>query len=66
MSEKPKYTYEQLIEKMVRAKVKLEGSRRGHSDRCPVDYDPEGYSPCNCGASSHNSRVSDALDELKL
>jgi len=61
-----KYTYEQLIEKMVRAKIKLEGSRRGHSDSCPVEADPEGFAPCNCGASNHNGKISDALDELDL
>lgn len=60
------YTYEQLIEKMVRAKVKLQGSRRRHSDSCPLESDPEGYSPCRCGASEHNNNVSSALDELKL
>lgn len=61
-----RYTYEQLIEKMVRAKMKLEGSHRSHSDHCPVECDPEGYAPCSCGASSHNSRISDAISELKL
>ena len=60
------YTYEQLIEKIVRAKMKLEGGSKDHSDRCAVELDPEGYAPCSCGASSHNSSVQAAIDELKL
>lgn len=63
---KPKYTYEQLIEKIVRAKVSLEGSRRGHSDTCPVDYDSDYMGPCTCGASGHNGKIYNALEELKL
>jgi hypothetical protein len=62
----PKYTYEQLIEKLVRAKVKLEGTRRSHTDRCAVELDPEGFAPCSCGVSAHNSALEAALKELKL
>lgn len=60
------YTYEQLVEKIVRAKIKLEGQQRGHSDSCPVEADPEGFAPCNCGASSHNRKINNAIEELDL
>lgn len=63
---KQTYTYEQLVEKIVRAKVKLESSKANHSDCCPVESDPEGFAPCNCGASGINRRVQDAINELKL
>lgn len=62
----PKYTYEQLIEKLVKAKVTLEGSKRDHSSNCPVELDPEYMGPCKCGASSHNIKIYEALDALKL
>jgi coenzyme F420-reducing hydrogenase gamma subunit len=55
-----------LVEKIVRAKVKLEAARRRHSDRCPVDMDPEYMGPCTCGASSSNSAIDSALKELEL
>lgn len=51
---------------MVRAKVSLEGAWVGHSLSCPVDADPDYMGPCSCGASTHNNRVSNALDALKL
>ena len=60
------YTYEQLFEKLVRAKVYLENSRQGHSDFCPVECDPEGYSPCTCGAYTRNHAIDRALEALKL
>lgn len=55
-----------LIEKITRAKITLERAMRGHADSCPVEYDPEGYAPCNCGASAANGAVRDAIRELKL
>lgn len=55
-----------LIEKIVRAKVKLEGAKRGHSERCMVDMDPDYMGPCTCGASTSNSAIDAALDELNL
>ncbi len=61
-----KYTYEQLVEKIVRAKIKLENQRTGHSGNCAVELDPEGYAPCNCGASGHNRNITNALEELEL
>jgi hypothetical protein len=55
-----------LIEKIVRAKVKLEGSKRRHSERCMVDMDPDYMGPCTCGASETNSAIDSALEELEL
>jgi len=62
-----KYTYEQLIEKIIRAKIALEKAPRGrgHSNFCPME-DPESYAPCNCGASDANRPIQEALDALKL
>jgi hypothetical protein len=60
-----KYTYEQLVEKIVRAKVKLEDSSQSHRVSCPVE-DPESYAPCNCGASPVNFRIQAALKDLEL
>ncbi len=61
-----KYTYEQLIEKIVRAKVKLEGSRIRHGDRCMQELDPDYMGPCTCGASAHNNGIDKALSDLIL
>ena len=55
-----------LLEKIVRAKVKLESARRRHSDGCPVEYDPDYYGPCTCGASKTNAAIDAALHELEL
>ena len=55
-----------LIEKIVRAKVKLEGSRVSHKDSCSVESDPESYAPCNCGASKTNSAIDAVIKELNL
>ena len=51
-----------LFEKIVRAKVALEGARISHSSTCPADED---YGPCKCGASSTNAKINAALEELK-
>jgi hypothetical protein len=59
----PTYTYEQLIEKVVRAKVALEGTLQEHPLHCPV---AQGDGPCTCGADAHNARIQRALKELKL
>lgn len=55
-----------LIEKIVRAKVKLENVKVDHKDSCPVECDPEGYAPCSCGASATNSAVGSAIRELNI
>lgn len=69
----PKYTYEQLVEKIARARMMLEMKRpkhQSHSDRCMVELDPEYYGPCTCGATSSNSQLDgmfdDVIDELRL
>jgi len=54
-----------LIEKIVRAKVQLEGAHTGHKSMCPAD-DDTGYGACTCGASAQNSKVQAALRELDL
>lgn len=63
--EKRSYTYEQLLEKIVRAKVRLEASRRPHHDRCMSEMDPYG-ADCDCGATEHNASLASALEELEL
>lgn len=61
-----KYTYEQLVEKIVRARIHLEQARQAaHSRSCPVE-DSESYAPCNCGASAKIRVIDNALDALKL
>lgn len=54
-----------LIEKIVRAKVHLEGVRASHSRGCAIE-DETGHAPCNCGAASSNAKVDAALKELRL
>ena len=61
-----KYTVEELIEKIVRAKIKIEAiPEKSHGVRCPYE-DPESYAPCTCGASDYNAIILGALKELKL
>ena len=55
-----------LIEKIVRAKVRLESAKRRHSERCMVDMDPDYMGPCTCGAESSNAAIDAALKELEL
>lgn len=55
-----------LIEKIIRAKVELEGALRPHSDSCPIDMDPYYMGPCKCGATTSNNRIAAALRELDL
>lgn len=59
-------TTAKLIEKMARAKIRLENSKVNHRGSCPVESDPEGYAPCNCGASTTNSTIDSAIKELSL
>ena len=62
----PKYTYEQLLEKIVRAKVHLEGRTVAHKATCASE-DLTGHPcPCNCGADDANRPVERALEALKL
>jgi len=59
-------TIMELLEKIVRAKVRLEQMKRPHSERCIVELDPDSTAPCDCGASQHNASVTAALKELSL
>jgi len=54
-----------LVEKMARAKMRLEGHRRQHADHCPTE-DPESLAPCNCGASDTNDTIDKAIKELSF
>lgn len=55
----------QLIEKIVRAKVHLEGARKNHTDACPAE-DPHMAGRCMCGADVTNASITKALRELRL
>ena len=62
----PKYTYEQLLEKIVRAKIMLEAIPRArHTNFCPIEDDTS-YAPCNCGASDRHRPIEDAIRALAL
>lgn len=62
----PKYTYEQLLEKIVRAKIHLEGRSVPHKMSCPAE-DLTGHpARCTCGADEANAPVERALAALKL
>jgi len=55
------YTYEQLIAKIVRAKIALERvPAPSHANTCPIE-DPGSYAPCRCRAGT----TSRALDEVR-
>ena len=56
----------QLIEKIARAKMRLEGMTKGHSSNCPVDMDPDYMGPCTCGASEVNAGLKAAIKELSF
>lgn len=55
-------------EKMIRAKILLEETlkKKRCSDRCITELDPEGYAPCNCGASSARSSLQEAIKLLSI
>ncbi|HBI26016.1 TPA: hypothetical protein DDX30_04495 [Candidatus Wolfebacteria bacterium] len=55
-----------LIEKMVRAKVAIEGINTKHSPNCMVDLDPDYHGPCTCGAAQTHTQVSTALKALSF
>jgi hypothetical protein len=61
------YTYEQLIEKIVTAKVllkKMKPKQRNHPDTCPVE-DPHMAGLCTCGADKFNNEVYEQFDEIE-
>lgn len=63
-------TQTQLIEDVVRAKVLLEEllpPPRAHAfPSCPVESDPEGYAPCNCGADAFNKKREQVFKLLSI
>lgn len=62
-------TVEQLIVRMTEAKMLIQQVQReagGHSNRCAVELDPEGYAPCSCGASGRNSKIDEAIKKLSF
>jgi hypothetical protein len=54
----------EMGKKLGRAEAALKSARRGHSSSCAVEMDPEGYTPCNCGATLANVAIDKALSEL--
>lgn len=62
-----KYTYEQLMEKIIRAKIHLEKApRTQHSNLCSYEDITGHPAPCTCGAASKNAHVESALEALRL
>jgi hypothetical protein len=61
---KQQCTYEQLLEKIIRVKIKLETCKVIHHKSCLFELDPD--SACSCGAFQHNQSIESALRELKL
>lgn len=53
-----------LLEKIIRAKIALEGAHKSHT--CMIDLDPDYMGPCKCSAGEHNAKIDRALDALKL
>ena len=51
---------------MTRAKIRLENAKMSHRNSCPVETDPEGFAPCNCGASNTNYAIESAIQDLSL
>ncbi len=54
----------ELIEKIARTKMRLEGLKRSHPDHCPVN-DPHMAGDCTCGADEHNSKIVEILTDLE-
>lgn len=61
-----KFGRDQLVQKIVRAQVKLESMLLKHKDSCAIETDPIGFASCSCGANNHNSKVRTVLAELSL
>ena len=60
------YTNVQLMEKIIRAKIALEGSIVPCKMSCPAE-DMTGHpAACTCGAEAANTRIREALRALKL
>lgn len=61
-----KYTYEQLMEKILRAKIEIERLPKKSHVMCPADDDTGYPAACRCGADDHNKPIENALRQLKL
>lgn len=62
-------TVEQLIVRMTEAKMLLKDVWRelgGHGNFCPVEADPEGFAPCNCGFASKGRKLDEAIEKLSF
>lgn len=55
-----------LMEKIIRAKVRLESMVTGHSDNCMIELDQDYTGPCTCGAGVRDSQIKAAIKELTL
>ena len=56
-----------LIEKMVRATVKLEGIKLLHKDTCPLSFrDVESDDECNCGAREIKNTIQETIKDLSI
>ena len=55
----------ELGRRLGKAESELEKAKTSHADRCAVEMDPEGYTPCNCGASSTNLAIDKAIRILR-
>jgi len=54
-----------LLEKIIRAKVRLEEMEVEHNEACPA-MDPVMAGECTCGADAHNGKIFAVLHELSL
>jgi len=54
-----------LLEKIIRAKVRLEDMKVEHKEACPAE-DPLMAGQCTCGADTHNGKINAVLRELSL
>lgn len=55
-----------LTERITKAAAALRKAKQGqHTNSCPIE-DPESFAPCNCGASSANGPIQEALEHLNL
>lgn len=59
-------TMAKLIERMVRAKIKLEGLHMPHRSMCEAGDDTGAPCGCRCGADEYNSRVTSAISDLRI
>lgn len=56
---------EELLEKIIEARLIAKTLRMPHDSNCRVETDPEGYAPCSCGASASNGRLDRIMEALK-